>query len=143
MTEKIFAKGHCLCGNVKYTISSAPVRMGQCHCNDCRRSTGTGHSSNAFFEKNDVHIKGKTSSFASDTDTGSVITRHFCPKCGSRLFGESNVVTNIIGVSTGTLDDSSWFNPNAIVYSKRKPKWDFVDEKIPAFEEMPPAPSQK
>jgi len=143
MSGKHFATGQCLCGNVKYTISSAPVRMGQCHCDDCRRSTGTGHSSNAFFDKNDVHIEGKTSSYDSSTDTGSIITRNFCPKCGSRLFGTSNVVTNVIGVSAGTLDDSSWFKPNAIVYNKRKPEWDFMDESIPSFKEMPPAPSHK
>lgn len=143
MTEKYFATGQCLCGNVKYTISSAPVRMGQCHCDDCRRSTGTGHASNAFFEKEAVHIEGETKSYDSNTDTGSIITRYFCPECGSRLFGTSNVVTNMISVSAGTLDDSSWFKANAIVYNKRRPTWDFMDKDIPTFEEMPPAPAKK
>ena len=140
MSEKYFATGECLCGIVKYRISSAPVRMGQCHCDDCRKSTGTGHSSNAFFKKEDVDIEGETSSFDSMSDTGSTITRYFCSKCGSRLFGTSSIVTNIISVSAGTLDDSSWFKPDAIVYNKRKPKWDFMDKNIPTFEEMPPSP---
>ena len=143
MSEKYFAKGHCLCGDVKYTISSAPVRMGQCHCDDCRKATGTGHSSNAFFEKEAVSIEGETSSYESTTDTGSIITRYFCPNCGSRLFGTSNVATNIISVSAGTLDDSSWFKANAIVYDKRRPKWDVMDKDIPTFKEMPPAPPKK
>ena len=51
MSEQYFATGQCLCGNVKYTISSAPIRMGQCHCDHCRRLSGTGHSSNAFFPR--------------------------------------------------------------------------------------------
>ncbi len=140
MSKKCFAMGKCLCGSVKYTILSTPVRMGQCHCDHCRKSTGTGHSSNAFFKKSDVTIEGETSSYDSITDTGSTITRHFCPKCGSRLFGTSSLVTDIISVSAGTLDDSSWFKPNAIVYNKRKPKWDFMDENVPTFEEMPPLP---
>jgi hypothetical protein len=114
--------------------------MGQCHCDDCRKSSGTGHSSNAFFKKDDVVIEGKLSDFASTTDTGSKITRYFCPRCGSRLFGTSDVVTDIMSVSAGTLDDSSWFKPGAIVYNKRKPDWDFMDETVPAFEEMPPQP---
>ena len=139
--EKIsFASGSCLCGKIKYAISSPPVRMGQCHCDDCRKSTGTGHSSNAFFKKEDVDIDGELSSFASTTDTGSKITRYFCPKCGSRLFGTSDVVIDIISISVGTLDDTSWFKPNAIVYNKRKPKWDFMDESVSIFEEMPPPP---
>lgn len=82
------------------------------------------------------------SSYDSITDAGSTITRYFCPKCGSRLFGTSTVVTDIIGVSAGSFDDSSWFEPSAIVYNKRKPKWDFMDENIPVFEEMPPSPKK-
>ena len=136
--NKPFASGACLCGAVKYSITSQPLRMGQCHCDDCRKSTGTGHSSNAFFNRDDIKIEGETCSFDSTTDTGSKITRYFCPKCGSRLFGTSNIVVDIISVSAGTLDDSSWFKPNAIVYNKRKPKWDFMDKSIPTFEEMPP-----
>ena len=143
MSEQHFATGQCLCGSVKYTISSAPVRMGQCHCDHCRRLTGTGHSSNAFFVKDAVHIEGDTSHYAVTADTGAVITRYFCPKCGSRLFGTSNVATNIISVSAGTLDDSSWFKANAIVYNKKKPAWDFMDKDIPTFEEMMPIPAQK
>lgn len=138
LEQSIFASGKCLCGSVKYTITSSPVRMGQCHCDDCRKSTGTGHSSNAFFKKDDVVIEGETNNYSSNTDTGSKITRYFCPKCGSRLFGTSNVATDVISVSAGTLDDSSWFKPEAIVYNKRKPKWDFMDESIPTFDEMPP-----
>ncbi len=139
MKVKNFASGSCLCGKVKYTISTSPVRMGQCHCDDCRKSTGTGHASNAFFEKNDVNIIGETKKYDSVTDTKSIITRHFCPTCGSRMFGESNILTNIIAVSAGTIDDSTWFKADAIVYDKRKPIWDIMDENIPSFKEMPPA----
>lgn len=140
MSEKYFATGQCLCGDVKFTIASKPVRMGQCHCDDCRKSTGTGHASNAFFLKKEVQIEGELSSYGSTTDTGSVITRFFCPNCGSRLFGENNSATDIIGVSAGVLDESSWFKANAIVYNKRRPVWDLMEEGIPTFEEMPPAP---
>ncbi len=106
MSEEYFATGQCLCGQVKFTVSSAPVRMGQCHCDDCQRSTGTGHASNAFFNKEDVKIEGKLSRYASTTDTGSVITRSFCTTCGSRLFGESNVANNMISISAGVFDDN-------------------------------------
>ncbi len=137
--DKFFATGQCLCGEIKYTVSSAPIHMAQCHCDDCRRSSGTGHASYAFCKKDDVHIEGKTSSYDSTSDTGSVITRYFCPKCGSCLFGIDSTAVNIVGVTAGTLNESDWFKADAIVYNKKKPKWDFMDESIPAFEEMPPA----
>ena len=28
--------GHCLCGEVRYEISEAPVAMMYCHCEECR-----------------------------------------------------------------------------------------------------------
>lgn len=121
-------------------ITSEPIRMAQCHCDDCQRSTGTGHISNAFFTTDSVTIKGETSSYTSIADNGAEITRHFCSECGSRLFGTNNVVTNMMGFSMGCMDDHSWFKPQAIVYHKRKPDWDFMDENLPVFDEMPPPP---
>lgn len=138
MSEKYFATGHCLCGKVKYTISSTPVSMGQCHCDDCKRSSGTGHISSAFFQKESVDIAGETKSYSLIADSGSTITRSFCPECGSPLFGTISSNENIIGVSAGTLDNSDWFKPGFIVFNKRKPNWDFMDEKVPTFDEMPP-----
>ena len=137
--DKLFATGHCLCGKVKYSIASQPKWMGQCHCDDCRRSTGTGHACNAFFKKKDVHIEGETHHYSSDTDSGAVATRYFCPHCGSQLFGTLNVMKHIICVFVGTVDDSSWFKADVIVYNKRKPIWDIMDNSIPTYQLMPPA----
>ena len=139
MSEKNFAAGQCLCEAVKYTISSEPVKMAQCHCDDCKKITGTGHASIAFFNKDNVDIKGKIKSYASVTDSGSTITRSFCPTCGSRLFGINSNSEKVIGVSVGTLEESSWFKPELIVYNKRKSSWDFMDESVPTFDGMPPS----
>lgn len=138
MSEKPFATGRCLCGKVSYRITSEPLRMAQCHCDYCQRSSGTGHMSLAFFMKDDVKIDGETSSYTTDADSGAEVTRLFCPDCGSRLFGTNNVMTSMIGVSVGCVDDNSWFKPGAVVYHKRKPGWDFMDESLPTFEGMPP-----
>jgi hypothetical protein len=140
---KLFATGHCLCGRISYSVSSQPLRMGQCHCDDCRRSTGTGHACNAFFNKDDVHIVGETHHYSSIADSGAQVTRYFCPECGSQLFGTLNAAAKVICVFAGTLDDSSWFKADVIVYNKRKPLWDFMDESIITYEEMPPPRKKK
>ena len=140
MSEQAFATGHCLCGDVQYSISTKPSRMAQCHCDHCQRSTGTGHMSLAFFNKDDVVIEGKTNSFTTTADSGAEVTRHFCPNCGSRLFGTNNVLTTMISVSVGCIDDHSWFKPQVVVYHKSKAEWDFIDEELPKFPEMPPLP---
>jgi len=112
--------------------------MSQCHCDDCRKATGTGHASNAFFKQKDVHISGEPSSYGSVADNGFSVTRYFCPVCGSPLFGKLGSLKNVLAVAVGSLDDSSWFKPSAVVYNKHKPHWDFMDPGISVYEEMPP-----
>ena len=138
MTEEYFAAGRCLCGKISYTIFAPPRVMSQCHCEDCRKATGTGHASNAFFKQKDVHISGEPSSYGSVADNGFSVTRYFCPVCGSPLFGKLGSLKNVLAVAVGSLDDSSWFKPSAVVYNKHKPHWDFMDPGISVYEEMPP-----
>ena len=40
MSDNMFAKGVCLCGDVKFEISGAPLAGGQCHCKECQRESG-------------------------------------------------------------------------------------------------------
>ncbi|MCB1754487.1 MAG: GFA family protein [Gammaproteobacteria bacterium] len=140
MSDQPFATGHCLCGTVHYTINTPPVRMAQCHCEHCRRASGTGHMSLAFFSSDDMTINGETTHFTTTADSGNVKTFAFCPTCGSRLFGTNSGRPGLTSVAVGTIDDSSWFKPEAIVYANSRPVWDQMDDSIPAFDTMPPAP---
>ena len=36
--------GGCLCGDIRYHISAAPLFVSQCFCRDCQKATGTGHT---------------------------------------------------------------------------------------------------
>ncbi|RVQ01757.1 GFA family protein, partial [Sinorhizobium meliloti] len=33
--------GGCLCGALKYEVSGEPLRVGLCHCADCRKESGS------------------------------------------------------------------------------------------------------
>jgi hypothetical protein len=35
--------GGCACGAVRYEYSADPVFMGNCHCRDCQRTTGSAY----------------------------------------------------------------------------------------------------
>lgn len=140
MSNEPFATGHCLCGAVSYTIKGEPARMAQCHCKDCQRASGTGHMSLAFFKADDVEIQGQTASYAATADSGNVNTRHFCPACGSRIFGENSARPGVVGIAVGCVDEHDWFAPQAIVYAGSRPGWDATSEDIPNFETMPPPP---
>ncbi len=139
MSEQSFATGRCLCGAVSYSITAEPMAAGQCHCKDCQRASGTGHMSLAFFKTDDVNIIGETASYAVTADSGNTNTRHFCPKCGGRLFGENSARPGMIAVAVGSIDDNEWFKTQRVVYVKDRPQWDSTPVDIPNFDMMPPA----
>jgi hypothetical protein len=140
MANEPFAQGRCLCGAVSYTVNAKPIRMAQCHCKDCQRASGTGHMSLAFFKKEDVAIRGATASYPSTAESGNINTRHFCPVCGSRVYGENSARPGVIGIAVGCLDDNDWFAAQAVVYTRNRPAWDETPEDVPNFERMPPPP---
>ncbi len=129
-----FAKGHCLCGAVSYVVNGQPVRMAQCHCSDCQRASGTGHMSNAFFRADDVEITGETTEYGSQADSGNIVTRYFCPTCGSRLFSQNSARPGIVGLMIGCVDDKDWFEPQSVVYTRNRSPWDITSQDVPNFE---------
>ena len=138
MQTEVNAKGRCLCGAVTIALKGTPVRMAQCHCLDCRRSTATGHSSNAFFKAEDLTVSGETKGFTVTTDSGNKSTRHFCPACGSRMYGTNTGRPGMVVVPVGSLEDTSWFSPQAVLYTRSRPAWDMTTDAVPNFKAMPP-----
>ena len=143
MPDEIEAEGQCQCGDVRLKVKGKPLRMAQCHCRDCQRATGTGHASNATFRQADVSITGATHSFATTADSGNTLTRHFCPRCGSRIFIVNSARPAMVTVTAGIFDDSSWFEPQAVLYTKYRPRWDATSDAVPNFEAMGLAPAKR
>jgi hypothetical protein len=137
MPKAPFVTGHCLCGNVRYVVTGEPVGTGQCQCKDCQRASGTGHMSIARFKAEDVGLTGTTASFASVADSGNINTRHFCPTCGSRLYGQNSAAPGILNLAPGCMDDNDWFRAQRVVYTKDRPSWDVTPTDVPNFERMP------
>lgn len=137
MANPFPATGHCLCGAVKAVVKAPPVRMGQCHCTDCQKVTGTGHGTNVFFKEGDVEISGKTTSFAKPADSGNVVTRSFCTTCGTRMFYVNSARPGVVGFPIGIFDDDkSWYQPGYAIYLRNRPVWDSVPDGVPMFEVM-------
>jgi len=141
MSSDVHAAGHCLCGAVRIEIDGAPVRMAQCHCKDCQRALGTGHVSNAIFNAADVKISGETKGYTMTADSGNAYTRHFCPTCGGRMFATHTGRPGMVIVPVGMLDDSSWFAPQVVLYTRSRPVWDITTDGVPNYETAAPPPA--
>lgn len=130
MNDKPFASGSCECGNIKLSIAQKPSMMVQCHCLDCQKSTGTGHTSSAYFKELEVTVDGDAKGYTVVADSGSAMTRYFCPDCGSRLYGRNAGRPGLISVQVGCLEDHSWFTPQAVLYSSKRHDWDITTDEI-------------
>jgi hypothetical protein len=130
--------GRCQCGDITYEISADPIFSGHCSCIDCQKASGTGHSTIVAFPKAALKVSGAPTKYASKGDSGKTVTRHFCPRCGSRLFSEGEGNPVMILVSAASLDDQSIVKPGAHVYAKSKAPWDHVNPALPSFPMMPP-----
>lgn len=130
--------GGCLCGAVRYESAGTQVIGGHCHCIDCQKSSGTGHSSHMGVPAEAVSISGETTKFDAPTDAGSTVSRHFCPTCGSPVFSTNSSMPDLLFLRASCLDDLEAFQPGVVVYTKSRPSWDHVGQGLPAFDAMPP-----
>jgi hypothetical protein len=129
--------GGCLCGAVRYESSVEPGMMGHCHCVDCRKSSGTGHCSHMLVPENAVRITGALASYGRPADSGNVVTRCFCPVCGSAVLSRNSAMPGVVFLRASSLDDPEIFKPQVVVYTARAASWDAIGG-LPAFPGMPP-----
>lgn len=135
-------KGGCLCGAIRYEVAGAPVNMWNCHCDDCRKSSGASYATNVFVQIVDLTvIKGEPARFPHKADSGNTMTKEYCAKCGSQLFNGNSGRPAIKVVRAGAIDEGGFVFPKANVYASRALPSVQEGLKIPAFDEMPPDPS--
>ena len=103
--------GGCLCGDVRLETSGRPYRVGLCHCLDCRKHHGALFYAAAIFPESAVRISG---------DTHDYQGRHFCPRCGSSVFGRSE---DEIEVHLGILDAPGQLMPTYENWVIRRESW--------------------
>jgi len=130
-------QGGCHCGSVRYQATGKPVIVAHCHCRDCQRLSGAGHSTGAMFAVENFQLDGRLSEYTLDADNGNRVTKAFCPTCGSQILGRNSGSTGYVTVSLGTLDDSSALQPQVSIFARNRQPWDIMDEKIATFSDQP------
>ena len=125
--------GGCLCGAVRYEVNGDLVRVAQCHCDDCRRATGSAFATNVFVKEEDLKVlQGETNTFQHSADSGSTMTKEFCGKCGSQLFGYGSSAAGVKNIKIGSIDDVGDIKPQIEVFTSKSlpytPPLDFTEK---------------
>ena len=124
--------GQCLCGAIKYELKSEPAMTGICHCKNCQRQAGSAFSTLAAVPKADFEMTGNPKLYEdSDTASGNPVQRYFCDNCGSPIYSAIVSQPDNVFLKTGTLDDTSSWNPQFQVWCDSKQDWVTLEEGVP------------
>ncbi|PBC09662.1 aldehyde-activating protein [Mesorhizobium sp. WSM3859] len=104
--------GGCLCGAARYVVAGEPLRVGLCHCTDCKRTSGSAYAAFAVWPRSAYQGTGKLGTFKG---------RSFCPMCGSRVVSLRDDEAEIM---VGSLDTApSDLIPSYELWTPRREGW--------------------
>jgi hypothetical protein len=88
-------------------------------------------------------LKGRCAEYRTVAESGSIARREFCGVCGTPLFASSLAKPDLVGVKASSLDDPSWFAPEADVWMASAQPWDPIEPGVPQFDKNRPSPGAR
>lgn len=125
--------GSCLCGEVTFEIEGDFENFYLCHCERCRKDTGSAHAANLFSSTAKITWKDKINTYNFRSE-GHI--KSFCKICGSAL-PNIQFEGKLLVVPAGSLDNDINIKPQGHIYMANKANWDSELEKIPKFPKLP------
>lgn len=124
--------GSCLCGAVRYRVADAFAYALNCHCSQCRRTTGSAFKPFAGIPADKLKVtKGKSHLLIFGAETNHDV---HCRLCGSLLY---SLVRDgaFVHVTLGTLMDAPTIRPTAHIFVGSKAPWHTIADDLPQYEE--------
>jgi hypothetical protein len=116
--------GRCLCGEISYTCDAEPMATAICHCTECQRQSGGTYSLVVVVPRDALNVEGELASFPTmGTDSGKETLRKFCRNCGSPIVSLGEATPELAFIKAGTLDDTSWLEPQMQVWCDSAQPW--------------------
>ena len=116
MQDKValpFRSGSCVCRGVTFRVTGEPLRVGICHCTDCRKTSGGPFAAFAIWPSEAFE--------PSSGSTGTYAGRSFCSTCGSRVFAVSG---DEVEIMLGSLDETPTdLTPEYELWIGRREAW--------------------
>lgn len=123
--------GKCFCGAVQYSVPDAFTYALNCHCSNCRRTTGSAFKPFAGIVRREFTV---TQGADQLLIYGAEKTHDaHCRHCGSLLY---SVVRDgaYVHVALGTLIDAPTLRPTAHIFVGSKAPWFTITDKLPQYE---------
>jgi hypothetical protein len=124
--------GECYCRAVGYTVADEFAYAMNCHCSNCRRTTGAAFKPFAGIARDKLSvIRGadKLKTYGDEANHDA-----HCGRCGSLLY---SVVRDgaFVHVAMGTLVDDPSIRPTAHIFVGSKAPWFVITDDLPQYQE--------
>ncbi len=120
--------GACLCGGVRYQLQERPFKVLDCHCIDCRRSSGAPYVTWGIVHRE--NFKLVSGELRRVSHAGRL--RGFAACCGTQILFEHTPESPTVDVAIATLDDPQPFPPTKAIWIEDKLPWVILDPSIPS-----------
>jgi hypothetical protein len=118
-------KATCCFGFSSIEVSGEPTLNGVCHCDNCKRRTGSAFGWQAYFR--DTQVLGKRGEFSQHRIRDEQ-ERSFCTRCGTTLFWKSAFMPEQTGVAAGAFTDPPLPDPSLQATSDGRVEWVVLPE---------------
>ena len=127
-------QGGCLCGKVRFELSSPPESAGYCHCTRCQRRTGTGSGVSARIDPKAITwLSGEELIKGWAPPDGHV--KCFCGECGAHLFSRSADWSRM-AIRMSAFDSDPGVRPSYRQYVAYAASWEPIpDDGLPRYDE--------
>jgi hypothetical protein len=124
--------GKCECGTVRYSVADQFLYAANCHCSQCRASTGAAFKPFAGIEREKLEIADGADNLLIVGEEDANHTR--CASCGSLLY---SVVRDgrYVHVALGSLVDAPAIRPTHHIFVGSKAPWFTITDDLPQFDE--------
>jgi hypothetical protein len=134
MNDKHF--GSCLCGAVTFEVEGEFERFYFCHCEYCRKDTGSAHAANLFSSSAALTWTSGKEKVTQFDLTGTRHSKAFCCVCGSAL-PKIQMDGQLLAVPAGSLNSEVRVTPDAHIFVSSRASWDAALEHVPTFAKLP------
>jgi hypothetical protein len=129
-------QGSCLCGQIRFEIDGDFERFFLCHCQHCRKDTGSAHAANLFSSSATLKWTSGEDHVTQFTLPGTRHSRSFCRTCGSAV-PMLQMEGALLVVPAGSLNSKVGIKPDAHIFMASRAEWDQGLERVPGFEKFP------
>jgi hypothetical protein len=124
--------GRCECRAVRYEVADEFRYAANCHCSNCRASTGSAFKPFAGIEREKLAVTRGADKLLLWGEPDANHTR--CAECGSLLY---SVVRGgaYVHVALGSLEDEPTIRPSEHIFVGSKAPWYEITDDLPQNEE--------